>query len=256
MKRHPALVPLSRDHHHGLVQAKRLRAGADGDDPRSAARTFLLFFAQETVGHFREEEELLFPLVADSEGARDPLARTLLEHQRIHALVRRLGEQVETGTPDAELMVELGELLEAHIRYEERQLFPLVERLVPDLRLPRAPGSVTAHGPVWGAESEDLDATVLEWRAGHRTPEHANDERDILIVVLAGSAEVAVGARTRTLREGEPLIVPKGEPHQIRAGSEGVRYLSAHRRRPPLQVSSSLSAPGHAIEPPPGESSG
>jgi hypothetical protein len=25
MKRHPALIPLSRDHHNGLVQASRLR---------------------------------------------------------------------------------------------------------------------------------------------------------------------------------------------------------------------------------------
>jgi len=32
MKRHPALIPLSRDHHDGLVQAVRLgRAAADGD---------------------------------------------------------------------------------------------------------------------------------------------------------------------------------------------------------------------------------
>ena len=94
-------------------------------------------------------------------------------------------------------------------------------------------------GPVWGAESEELNATILEWGAGHATPEHVNDDRDVLVVVLAGSADVAIGDRTETLRGGEAVIVPKGERRRITAGSAGVRYLSGHRRRPPLQVSPS-----------------
>jgi iron-sulfur cluster repair protein YtfE (RIC family) len=138
MKRHPALVPLSHDHHHGLVQAKRLRASAHGGDARAAARAFLRFFSDETVEHFREEEEQLFPLVAESDEAREPLVRVLLEHQRLHALAGRLAAQVEAGAPASELMAELGELLEQHIRYEERQLFPLIERLSPDLEPPVA----------------------------------------------------------------------------------------------------------------------
>jgi quercetin dioxygenase-like cupin family protein len=95
---------------------------------------------------------------------------------------------------------------------------------------------VKGHGPVWGAESEDLNATILEWPAGHRAPEHVNAERDVLLVVLAGSAEVAIGAESRTLRTGEALIVPKGETRQVTARGDGVRYLSAHLRRPPLQI--------------------
>ncbi len=33
MKRHPSLHPLSHDHHHGLVQAKRLPENAPGAAP-------------------------------------------------------------------------------------------------------------------------------------------------------------------------------------------------------------------------------
>jgi hemerythrin-like domain-containing protein len=138
VKRHPALVTLSQDHHHGLVQAKRLRAGAEAGDARAAARNFLRFFEGETVRHFREEEEQLFPLLADLGEAREPLVHVLLEHQRLHALAGRLAAQVEAGAPAAELMVELGEVLERHVRYEERQLFPLIERLLPDLEPPTA----------------------------------------------------------------------------------------------------------------------
>jgi hypothetical protein len=54
MKRHPALIPLSRDHHDGLVQALRLRRAAAGGD--ALAR---LAAAREFVEFFRNEERLL-----------------------------------------------------------------------------------------------------------------------------------------------------------------------------------------------------
>ena len=134
-------------------------------------------------------------------------------------------------------MAELGNLLEAHIRYEERELFPLIERSVLDLELLPAAAPERGHGPVWGAESEELNATILEWRAGEGTPEHVNEERDVLVVVLEGAAEVAIADHAHTLRSGEALIIPKGESRQISAAGDGVRYLSAHRRRGPLQIS-------------------
>jgi Hemerythrin HHE cation binding domain len=64
MKR-PALIPLSRDHHDGLVQAVRpRRAAADGDASARlvAAREFVEFFRNEERVHLRGEEEELFPL--------------------------------------------------------------------------------------------------------------------------------------------------------------------------------------------------
>lgn len=237
MKRHPALVALSHDHHHGLVQASRLRRGAEAGDPLTAARAFLRFFEQETVAHFREEEERLFPLVAALDEARDALTRALFEHQRIHALVARLDEQLDAGAPEAALMAELASLLEAHIRYEERELFPLIERLLPELQLLRAADTTGRNGPIWGIESEELNATVLAWAAGQRTPEHINDERDVLVVVLEGSAEIVIGERRSSLRSGDAVIVPKGTSRQVTAGRDGVRYLSVHRRRGPLQIS-------------------
>ncbi|HXV58090.1 MAG TPA: cupin domain-containing protein, partial [Gaiellaceae bacterium] len=96
-----------------------------------------------------------------------------------------------------------------------------------------------AGGPVWGAESEDLNATLLAWPPGGGPPEHVNDERDVLVVVLEGSAVVIVDGEERELGPGEPLIVPKGTSRRLAAGPGGVRYLSAHLRRPPLQIRSS-----------------
>lgn len=235
MKRHPALVALSHDHHHALVAALRLRrAAAADDDPAPAVEAFTSFFAAETAEHFREEEEWLFPLVAESDEARPLLVQVLLDHQRLRALVRTLVE----GDGDVRAtMAEAGELLEAHVRREERQLFPLIERLVrPALDDEAATGA--KGGPVWGHASDDLNATLLAWEAGAGPPEHVNDERDVLVFVADGSATVTVDGEERELRRGEALIVEKGRRRSIAAGSHGVRYLSVHLRRPPLQIGS------------------
>jgi mannose-6-phosphate isomerase-like protein (cupin superfamily) len=233
MKRHPALVALSHDHHHALVEARRLRhTAASDEDPAAAASAFRRFYTGVTVPHFREEEERLFPLVVDDEEARPLLVQALLDHQRLHALAAALEGQADLRTS----MRELGQRLEAHVRLEERELFPLIERLalaeldgLDDAEVPRG-------GPVWGAASEDLNATLLVWSVGGGPPEHVNDERDVLIFVAEGSATVRVDGEERQLAAGEGLIVDKGRRRKITAGSAGVHYLSVHLRRPPLEI--------------------
>jgi iron-sulfur cluster repair protein YtfE (RIC family) len=125
--RHRALIPLSHDHHHALVEARRLRRAAESADAPAASRAFLGFFADESTRHFRDEEERLFPAVVDVEEAREPIVQALLEHQRLHALAARLRALVEDGRDPSDVMRELGVLLEAHVRHEERVLFPLIE---------------------------------------------------------------------------------------------------------------------------------
>ena len=97
-------------------------------------------------------------------------------------------------------------------------------------------GSGGGSGPVWGTETEDLNATLLAWGPGKGSPAHVNAERDVLLVVVAGSASVALGDERHLLRPGGALVLPKGYSRSIAAGPEGVRYLSVHRRRAPLQV--------------------
>jgi quercetin dioxygenase-like cupin family protein len=66
-----------------------------------------------------------------------------------------------------------------------------------------------------------------------------NAERDVLVFVLDGSATVTVDEEEHELQAGSALIVDKGRRRSITAGVRGVRYLSAHLRRPPLQIRSS-----------------
>lgn len=92
------------------------------------------------------------------------------------------------------------------------------------------------HGPVWGAASEDLNATVLEWPPDDGPAEHVNAERDVLYAVLAGSASLTVDGETRELAAGEATIVEKGVRRGLVAGPDGVRYLTAHTRRGGLEL--------------------
>ena len=237
MKRDPALKPLSHDHHHALAAARRLRLAADGVDAQAEAVTFLRFFTEESVRHFREEEERLFPLVVDHEEAQPLVVKALLEHQQLHAMAARLARGEMAPMPDLAL------LLERHVRFEERELFPLIERLVGDglsaleFDFNRDP-SLRGRGPVWGSESEDLNATLLVWGPSDGPPEHVNDHRDVLLVVLAGLLELRIDDEAVDLAAGEAMIVAKGRRRKITAGGQGVRYLSVHRRRPPLQIES------------------
>ena len=241
VKRHRALIPLSHDHHDALVAARRLRRGADGPDPLAAATTFLAFFASSVVPHLREEEELLFPRVVDAEEAHELVVQALLEHQRLHLAAAELGDLVahdRTDGPTGRRMRELATLLEGHVRLEERQLFPLIETMLSEetlTALVNAAGN-EGSGPVWGTASEELNATLLEWRAGEGPPEHVNEERDVLVVVLAGSATLSADGDEHELSVGDATIIAKGRRRKIEAGREGVRYLSVHRRRAPLQI--------------------
>ena len=129
--RHPSLVLLSHDHHHGLALALRCRKqslgqikpmGAEG--LRARSQEVLEFYRDNLAAHFKAEEEVLFPLMRGQvAGCGDMLDQLARDHEQL----RRAMPQLETGAGLAKLIFDLGDLLERHIRKEERELFPLFE---------------------------------------------------------------------------------------------------------------------------------
>lgn len=136
-KRNAGLIPLTHDHHHALAQARRLRLAAVGDGPDllDRSRTFLNFFHEDTLNHFREEEEIVFPLVEGDGRATDLVDQLLAEHAAMKEMVASLSGQVDRGEVDASTASELAGALEAHVRLEESRFFPLLETIVDDDRL-------------------------------------------------------------------------------------------------------------------------
>ena len=123
VQRSPDLAPLSREHHVALEHALRLRRTTEDRVAEDAAR-FLAFFVAEGEGHFLAEEELLLPVIP---GAHADAARRLVDE---HAEIRRRAQDLGThpGTTAAHA---LGKALARHVRFEERELFPVLERVVP-----------------------------------------------------------------------------------------------------------------------------
>ena len=236
---------------------RRAAEGSDRERQLQAAAEFVTFFASEGTGHFREEEELLLPLLADRpDPAGELLAEIAAQHATIRALAGELRQSIRKGSVEAGQLGRLGELLERHIRMEERSLFPLIERIATDAELeelslpartldPVTEGSPVINltgghgsGPLWGTASEDLNATLLAWDAQQATPEQVNDERDVLLVGIDGTAEVFLDGAPHPFGAGRAILIEKGVAFRVSAGPNGARYLSVHLRRPPLQIGS------------------
>ena len=136
MKRHPSLRQFSDDHHQGLVNARRLRRAASGEEsaPASTAQDFLDFWQRDTSLHFRKEEEALLPVLARYGGdlGEQPLLQMLTQHALIRGLAMQLSDELKQDGIREDTLRNLGEQLEAHIRLEERHVFPLIEQTLPE----------------------------------------------------------------------------------------------------------------------------
>jgi iron-sulfur cluster repair protein YtfE (RIC family) len=140
MKRAAGLRELSDDHHRGLVQARRFRRAAhsgEADTAEEAARAFLGFWQIETSDHFRKEEEVLLPVLARHGGdmSRGPVVEMLAQHAQIRNLVIQLSDEVRGGSVQQQTLLSTGEILESHIRLEERKVFPRIEEVLPGAAL-------------------------------------------------------------------------------------------------------------------------
>ena len=137
MKRHPSLHPLSRHHHFALIQALEMRRAAEAlPEKRDAAvqrqaEKFIAFWRNTGIVHFREEEEVLLPAYArlarldqDAE-----VMRLLADHAEIRAAVQDFEQQRAKKLPiEAKAMAHLAKLLYDHVRLEENEVFPRIER--------------------------------------------------------------------------------------------------------------------------------
>lgn len=85
-------------------------------------------------------------------------------------------------------------------------------------------------GLVWGIAREDLNASLISWGPGQGVEEHADDERDVLMIAIAGSGTVVVDGREQALLAHHALVIEKGARRRITAGAHGLRYLSVRHR--------------------------
>ena len=129
-KRHESLIPLSREHHYALMLCLRINRGlpdnsTDAGWLQSKARQASSFFETNLVMHFKAEEEILFPAMRETAQAAALIVELRDEHRKLESLIQQL-RSAEANSIDVTLRA-FAALLEAHIRKEERLLFPIYE---------------------------------------------------------------------------------------------------------------------------------
>jgi len=134
--RHPDLLQLSREHHGALKLARHARRATESGDPDGIgemARRVASFFSGELEWHFHIEEQGILVFLKRI-GEHDVARRTLAEHEELRKLIGALSR------PDAATLLSFADLLAAHVRFEERELFPLAEAMLgPTNPCPSAP---------------------------------------------------------------------------------------------------------------------
>ncbi len=117
IKRNPALVEFSKDHHFGLLLVWKIRQGQRADIPSVRISNYIThFYEEDLVHHFADEEKHLFIHLPES----DPWRKRA---EKEHAEVRSLVSSIKQNPENVRWHPMFANLLEAHIRFEERELF-------------------------------------------------------------------------------------------------------------------------------------
>ncbi len=126
LKRHSTLQPLSREHHHGLQLCWKIRTGFKKQvEPERIKKYADWFYVNHLLPHFEIEEKYIFPILDKD---NDLIKRALSEHLKIRCLF-------QAGTELYKNLNSIAEMLESHIRFEERVLFNEIQSVATNDRL-------------------------------------------------------------------------------------------------------------------------
>jgi hemerythrin-like domain-containing protein len=149
IKRSPQLTPLSHDHHDGLLFAWKIKQGLKkGTDLNAIADYVNWFWENHLVEHFRKEDKVIAPLMP----AEDVLIKRMSdEHEEIEALV-----QINKNIPDAANLEVISEKVNDHIRFEERILFPHIEKTLSEYQLDYILKKLSVEAPTCGEWKDEF----------------------------------------------------------------------------------------------------
>ncbi len=140
IKRSEELQPLSRQHHNGLLFCLLLQKGIKKQADLEVMKEFIQsFWYKDLHHHFDLEENYLIPLSRQYHNLQNALERMVNEHYQLKNIINENSLNISY-----ESIEELRRNLDAHIRFEERELFPLIEQTISEQQR-IAIGTVMAH---------------------------------------------------------------------------------------------------------------
>ncbi|HCY74748.1 MAG TPA: hypothetical protein DHV28_02420 [Ignavibacteriales bacterium] len=137
MKRHKALIPLSHDHHHGLLLAQLIKKNAPDykglpKDLNGKIKYTIDIYNSSLKQHFDDEEKILFPVIM---GKNKLLENLIYEIINEHRLLEKFIAELTSTKNQVELLDKIGKILDEHIRKEERDLFPKAQEVLTESEL-------------------------------------------------------------------------------------------------------------------------
>ncbi|MGI8635873.1 MAG: hemerythrin domain-containing protein [Segetibacter sp.] len=130
INRNEHIVSLSKDHHTTLLFCWKIRTGLKHEVAVDRMVSYVQYFWQQhLLPHFVEEETILFLPVQD-----DMVHRALIEHRKIRGNIKVLHN---AGEDTKIQLAALANLVDDHVRYEERELFPHLEQILTNAQLER-----------------------------------------------------------------------------------------------------------------------
>jgi hemerythrin-like domain-containing protein len=141
IKRNPHIVKLSKDHHFTLLFCWKVRNGLKLEAEPSRIRKYIQYFWKHHMQpHFREEETTLFAPVKDA-----AVKRALKEHADIAQQINELNGAEHVSSNQ---LLRLADMVDNHVRYEERELFPHMEKILTEDQLEAIGKQISAqHDP-------------------------------------------------------------------------------------------------------------
>lgn len=118
IQRHRALQPLSREHHHALLLCWKIRAGLRKAVEAERIKKYCdCVFKNQLLPHFDIEEKHVFPLLGKK---HDFAVQGFAQHRELKQLFKR--------TTSVEILHKIADLLNEHVRFEERVLFNEIQK--------------------------------------------------------------------------------------------------------------------------------
>ena len=118
--RNENLYVFSHEHHHGLVFAVRLKKASNTDD-ETLKKYISHFWNNSLDAHFKKEEDLFLQWISD----KDLKDQFLAEHKSINSLVN----DIHTSNDQiVKKSLDLSEQLKQHVKFEEKLLFPWLQK--------------------------------------------------------------------------------------------------------------------------------
>jgi hemerythrin-like domain-containing protein len=141
VNRNEHIRKLSREHHFSLLFCWKIRHGLKMGVAIERICKYVQYFWQHHLQpHFQEEEKILFAPIKDKE-----VQRAITEHKYIRQLIEALGGYSKID--EQKSLTKIADAVEEHVRYEERELFPHLERKLRREQLENIGNLIQKHYP-------------------------------------------------------------------------------------------------------------